>query len=378
VKLCVLQMADAGPAESTVAMLRAVGYEVALPDDALRALLRAVGCDTVLSPRDLTRGMGYDPLRIPEVGPEAMDRCAIYADIKAHRCYGKVVGRWPRLAGKVLWTRINGGAPEHVVNARGDHGDEVNPPCPVLTPDLWYRFGRFPVRMDGTPTPRMEVVLSEAGPEVGDPESWPPTPWAGRAYACWPPFVRADEYYPVHGRPAGGGYDAPVCLVHGASGWGYGRLFDAMRGMGVRVLGDGSPDGLVRHRDVPALLSRALCMVHLKSSDAPGYALLESLAAGCPVVCSRRLIWKGAMGDLLVPGETCLTFDRETHDGLTDDDVAGCTAEVRDHLERLRDPVENARIGDAGRARLREVMWSADRAEDVESLRAFMGRHFGE
>jgi hypothetical protein len=84
------------------------------------------------------------------------------------------------------------------------------------------------------------------------------------------------------------------------------------------------------------------------------------------------------MGDLLVPGETCLTFDRETHDGLTDDDVAGCTAEVRDHLERLRDPVENARIGDAGRARLREVMWSADRAEDVESLRAFMGRHFGE
>jgi hypothetical protein len=409
VKLCVLQMADAGPVESTVAMLRAAGYDVALPNDALRSLLRAVGCDTVLSPRDLTRGMGYDPVRVPEVGPEAMDRCAVYADIKAHRCYEKVVARWPRLAGKVLWTRINGGAPEHVVNARGDHGDEVNPPCPVLTPDLWYRFERFPVRLDGMPTPRMECVLSAVcsdclgekkypQPESADhewqdvlecptcggsgvaypadPVSWPPTPWAGRAYACWPPFVRADEYYPAHGRPAGGAFDAPVCLVHSAAGWGYGRLFDGVRGMGVRVLGAGSPDGLVPHRDVPAMLSRCLAMVHMKSSDAPGYALLESLAAGCPVVCSRRLIWRNFMGDLLEPGVTCLVFDRETHEGLTDADVAGCTAEVRDHLERLRDPQENARIGQAGRERLKAVTWSEGRAGDVESLRAFMARNF--
>jgi DNA-binding PadR family transcriptional regulator len=80
------------------------------------------------------------------------------------------------------------------------------------------------------------------------------------------------------------------------------------------------------------------------------------------------------MQDLLIPGETCLVFDRETHDGLTPDDVYYCTAEVREHLERLRDQAENYRIGSAGRQRLREVMWREDR--DGPGLREWLGRMY--
>ncbi len=320
-------------------MLRAVGYEVVLPNDALRAELRRIGCDTVLSPRDLTKSMGYCPLHIREVGPEAMDRCDLYCDIKAHRCYDKIIARWPRLNGKVLWTRINGGAPEIVPGC----GDEINPPCPVLTSNRWYDR---------------------------------PGPWQDRSYARWWPFCRFDEYLPQHGRPDGG-WDSPVCLIHGIFGWGYGALIGVMRErFGLRCHGVAAPDGLIPHSRVSALLSRALCMIHLKSSDAPGFSLYEGMAAGCPLVVTRRLIWRSGFEDLLIPGETCLVFDRETHEGLTDDDVRDCTAEVAGHLGRLRDPVENARIGQAGRRRLQEVRWQDSKPEDVASLREFMGRWF--
>lgn len=381
-KRAILQMADQGPTESTVIMLRAAGYEVSLPNDELRALLRSIGCNVVLSPKQLTAQMGYDPVDLPEVGPKEMDRADLYCDVKAHQCHDLIVNRWPNLRSGVLWTRINGGKPEHVIrrkpcpnccgvvgDTRGcslckdtkqvideDCGDEVNPPCPVLTPNLWYR------------DPKMLVSYSADENAMKYNST--------RFYACWPPFARIDEY-------GKGRHDfhqdhwPPLCLIHNVEGWGYGRLIDGMRKQfGVRCFGAGSPDGLIQHKEVKVQLARALCMVHLKSSDAPGYALLEALAAGCPIVCTRRLIWRCRMEDMLIPGETCLTFDRETHDGLTDTDVESCLEEVGGHLQRLRDPVENRRIGDAGRAKLVELSWSPDRAADVESLRAFFKRNF--
>lgn len=342
-RLAILQCADQGPLESLVAMLNSVGYGCALPSEALRSRLRSLGCDTVLSPADLTRGMGYDPpAPLPEAGTADMERAALYVDVKAHRNGPKVWREWPALKGRTLWYRINGSRPEHVINERGDMGDEINPPCPVLTPNLWY---------------------AEEGP------------WGGRAYACWPPFVRFGEYGPRRAWNGGGPWDDSVCLLHNAKGWGYRALFPAMRRLGVRIYGASSPDGLIQHSQVRHLLSRALCMVHLKSNDAPGYSLLEALAAGCPVVCTRRLIWRCRMHDLLIPGKTCLVFDRETHDPLSDADVADCTREVGEHLDRLRDPVENRRIGLAGHERLKDVMWREDR--DGESLRGFFRRNFG-
>lgn len=337
-KKAILQVADTGPLESLVVMLKSAGYQCYLPNNALRRALTDLGCDTVIDVDHLVSSMGYErPVALPEAGPDAITRISdgthpgIYVDVKAHRNLPRVCERWPGLKNKTLWYRINGGMPEHVVNARGDHGDEVNPPCPVLTPNQWY----------GSPPPDEHWVSKGA-------------------YVCWPPFYRFGDYHDKLGRKADN-YAPPVCLIHNLTGWGYGRLVEPLRSLGVCCYGAGSPDGLVEHARVPIMLSVARAMVHMKSSDAPGYALYEAMAAACPVVCTRRLIWRCRMQDLLIPGETCLVFDRETHDGLTDEDVVDCTEEVRDHLADLRDPGYNRKIGEAGHRRLKEIMWREDR-----------------
>lgn len=358
-KTALVNCADSGPIESLVVMLKAAGYRVTVPDAPTVAELRRLG-GLVLTNEQLVRTMGYEPhLPLPQGTVEGAD---LYVDVKAHQTYHRLVERWPSLQGKVLWYRINGGKPEHVVrrckncsikqqyaqtyNVRcpdcEDCGDEVNPQCPVLTPNQWYSDGQTKAN-----------------------SSW-------SFYACWPPFHRYADY----SSPRGARYGPPVCLIHNAEGWGYQRLIPEARKLGVRVFGRGSPDGLLDHRAVPELLRTALAYVHLKSSDAPGYALYEALAAGCPVVCTRRLIWRCRMQELLVPGETCLVFDRETHDGLTDEDVTNCTHEVETALTRLAFRDYNETIGLAGRDRLRKVMWSPDRAEDVDSFREFMRRNF--
>lgn len=370
-KLAILQMADSNPVLSTELMLRTAGYEVYLPNSVLRNTLRGLGLDTVLTPADLVKNDGYDQLHLPEIGPEGMDHCDLYCDVKAHRCYEKIVKRWPRLVGRVLYTRINGGKPEHVIkkDTEGrvveDCGDEANPPCPILTPNLWYG--------DDEACPVCEFTARRRDPICKTCNGWQ-EPWhGGRAYACWPPYVGYNSHPPRNGS---GKYHDPACFVHNVSGWGYKALCEPLRAIGVRIFGNGSPDGLVRNSTVNVLLRDILCMVHLKSNDAPGYALLQALAAGCPVVCTRRLIWRCRMQDLLIPNETCLVFDQETHKGLSDEDVVECVNEVKGHLKRLCDPTENRRIGEAGRAKLKEVMWSPDRKEDVESLNKFFSHNF--
>ena len=410
-KRAVLQVADQGPLESLVKILESGGYQCFLPGSDLRARLQSFG-GLVLSPEDLHRSMGYD-MPFPMAETNSLD-CDLFVDVKAHQTYYKLVAAFPHLAYRVLWYRINGGKPEHVVKRENrvkavldrhtliacaqDHGkleseavfphigeprcrcviesvvvedcgDEVNPPCPVLTPNQWYRewnLRHWEIReyrdANGNDTGLSWCDECKTG-ESGLDEQ------ACKSYTCWPPFVRFHEYH----RPRQP-FHSPICLIHNLQGWGYGKLIEPMRALGVRMYGRGSPDGLIQHAEMPRLLSTARCMVHLKSSDAPGYAIYEALAAACPIICTRRLIWRCQMQDLLIPNETCLVFDRETHDGLTDADVTDCTNEVREHLNRLRDDSENRRIGNNGRKRLVELMWRADR--DDESLRKFMARNF--
>lgn len=384
-KTAILQVADSGPLESLIVMLRSVGYTCLTPSEALKKELREVcKCDTVLDIAGLVKGLGYDPpLTLREASVGDMDTCALYVDIKAQRNAVKVWKRWPRLKERTLWYRINGGQPEHVIKKcktcegdkvmrRGDKivecwtckgiggedcGDEVNLPCPILTPNMWYREKRLPI-----PSTREWFNYECVTQEV---------PWKDRSYACYPPFYRFNDYSRCGDNLLS---DTPVCLIHGIGGWGYSALIPPLRGLGARCYGEGSPDGLIRHQAVPPLLHRALCMVHLKSNDAPGYAIYESLAASCPLICSRRLIWRCRMQDLLIPGKTCLVFDRETHAGLTEQDVVDCTVEIKRHLTALRDPVYNRQIGQAGHDRLKEVMW--DKERDGPSFTEFMSRCF--
>ena len=363
-KTTILQVADSGPLESLVVMLRSVGCECFLPDDRVKSELRGIGCDCVLDVSSLVENWGYSqPMDLPLANPRMMLDADLYVDVKAHRNATKVWNRWPNLAKKTLWYRINGGEPEHVVKRDGagnvteDYGDECNPPCPILTPNMWYKESH-----------------TTATNDVGEEKLLGTAPWVDKSYACYPPFYRFDDYYTKRGRAHI--YDAPICLIHNLQGWGYGKLTERIRALGVRCHGRSSPDGLISHSIVSRELHAALAMVHLKSSDAPGYALYEGLAAGCPLVVSRRLIWRNRMQDLLIPEETCLVFDRETHEGLTDQDVDECELAIGTSLGRLRDPVLNERIGMAGRAKLQEIMWSEKKQEDVQSLRQFMERMF--
>lgn len=358
-KTAILQVADTGPLESLVVMLQSVGYRCYLPSSSLKEELRRIGCDTVLNVADLVRTGSYEqPMELPEAGFKDMDSADLYVDIKAHRCYNKVTARWPNFKGRVLWYRINGGKPEHVVKSDGfDCGDEIDPPCPILTPNQWYS----------------QTCLMDDCNELSDLLSTPKiVVLVEKSYCCWPPFVRLKGYL---GRRLEK-YSRPMCLVHNLVGWGYGALVSEMQRLGVAMYGDDSPDGPLRHDHARGRLMSALAYVHLKSSDAPGYALYEAMASGCPVVCSRRLIWRMQMQELLIPGKTCLTFDRETHDGLTDKDVEECTVEIRCHLRDLSKPDYNRQIGDAGREQLMKVMWSASDPLCVDSLASFMGRNF--
>ncbi len=389
-KTAVLQVADTGPLDSLVEMLQSVGYRCYLCGDNLRRSLKDLGCDTVLANADLVRNEGYEPpsFDLGEATPEDMYSADLYVDVKAHRNCPKVLEGWPNLRGKVLWYRINGGKPEHVVNSRGDMGDEVNPPCSVLTPNQWYkRRGGYTFQNVWDGGAHSRCVDCGGGISTARDMINHRCPWECIAsYACWPPFVRSEDYsFPRPFDPdhvarkehTNDRYTSPICLVHNFAGWGYGAVLDVAREFGVRVHGLRSPDGLLQHREVRVQLEKCLAYVHLKSSDAPGYALYEALAARCPVVCTRRLLWKNRMEDLLIPGETCYVFDRPTHDPICPEEVAEIRAELGAALKALSSPQENRRIGENGRKKLAELAWSKDRPEDVASLREFFARNFG-
>ncbi len=370
----VIQCADTGPLESLVVMLRAVGYDCWVTGDDANSRLRAIGCDTVLDHHDLVRGMGYDQaITLPVATRETLRSLTgsdLYVDIKAHRAYDKIVKEWPNLERRVLWYRINGGEPEHVYRGGVSQGDEANPPCPVLTPNRWYRT-EYCRRCDGDG----KAHGSDRPFESSGPGTWPgPCPVCKKWYSAWPPFYKFDSHLAKHPRNRTYTPTSPVCLLHNADGWGYKDLIPAVRDLGVRVHGRGSPNGLIPHGSVYHQLQTTLAMVHLKSNDAPGYALYEALASGVPVVLPRRMIWRCKMQDLFEEGVTCLCFDRETHDPLTAADVTACRGEIKAHLEDLRDPKYNEEIGLAGHNRLKELVWREDR--DAPELALWIKRNF--
>ncbi len=399
-------------------MLESIGYRVFACADDLVGDLRSVGCDAAGNSDYLVKDWGYDPpLPYQRMATAEFSKPGVvdlYVDLKAQRSYKGIVARWPHLTGKVVWWRINGGEPEHVINARGDHGNEMTPPCPIVTPNRWYAAEYLRCsRCDGTGESGLPDEFGQRRCWECDGEGEKKTTWHNTPrYVVWPQLVGhyagglrqtkcgtcggtgeigphtaqdgsqtkchscgGSGLYPSP-REQAAGYSPPLCLVHNLSGWGYGPLVDAMKRLGVRMYGLGSPDGVLRHSEVGARLTSAIAYVHLKSNDAPGYALLEALSYGCPVVCTRKLIWKCKMQDLLVPNETCLVFDEETHAGFTADDLVVCEAEVKNALDVLQDKEFNRKIGNAGRERLKGIMWSSGKKSDVASFGEFMARNF--
>lgn len=377
-KYALLNVADTGPLDSLVYMLQAIGYQCWLLTPAMQAKLRRAGVDCVLDINDLVRGMGYSPSSY-NLGradwndrSRALDRFDLFVDVKAHRNYSILTKLYPSMAGKVLWYRINGGEPEHLIKDGKDYGNELDPPCPVLTPNQWYRKWSLRHR-------RLE--------KFGEGElAWCPickTGEAGldetacKAYPFWPRFMAAKRFeIERHQAP----YEPPVCLIHNAAGWGYGKLIDLLRErVGLRVYGRGSPDGLIRNEQMPEVLSKTIAMIHLKSSDAPGYALYEAITAQCPVIVSSRLIWRCKMDDLFYPEgiPNHFQFDRATHDNMTDIEVERYCDEIMEALRMLGSEEQNRIAGYLPNKRLNELMWDHEDEHDNSSFRQFMATNFG-
>lgn len=363
-KIAIVNCGHPGSYDSLALMLRAVGWEVRLPDDRLRTELKREGCDTVLDPVSMADGWGGNlhSGAVQRCSVSEFERCGgIFVCVKGHRNGPKVERRWPQYKNRILWYRINGARPCIVPGK----GDELNPPCSVLTPDPWYDAKREFNR-----------------PELPEYDPALPHSTLDRSYSAWPPFAWWGEFQGSRGFR--GGYDPPVCLVHNLSGWGYGEVGDRLA-KSVRLKrfgGYGSPDGLLPMQVIPSTLSRALCYVHLKSQDCPGYSLYEALSAACPVVVSRAMIDWCHMEPLFEEGVTCLCFDARLPKGYGASgatppiDAAECAREAAECVERLRDPELNRRIGEAGRDRLRSIMWDGDSVADVEGLDTFLQRFF--
>ncbi len=363
--LAICNCGHPGSMESLAVMLRAVGWSVAIPDNGLMSALKQAGLDTVLDPEAMARNWGGDllgaPLRRAAVSDMARSD-VVYVDVKAHRNGPKAIARWPKLKGRVLWYRINGGEPADVPGK----GPELSPSCPVLTSVKWYDW-------------RSPPPTSLVPPEVQK-----------HSYVCWPPFARWYQFSEFDRLPGTSKdpYTDPICLVHNLDGWGYGELARLVKTRWpLRCAGGyGSPDGLLPHRKLPLELSMAMAMVHLKSNDAPGYSLYEALAAGCPVILPRRFNARCLTQDLFEEGITCLMFDAPENAALPvveplmeryiPVDLPRCLDEIDSALKHLSDPAVNRRIGEAGRERLDSLLWDAESQADVDSLRLFLEREF--
>lgn len=341
-KLAILQMSDTPQIESSALMLRSAGYEVMVPSLNLCRELQAMGLEVVV-PIESAMSYGCDALD-PTIGrATAADvaRADLWADIKINN-FARVWRKWPHLTKRSVFWRVNGGIPEHCINSRGDHGDERNPPAPAVTANLWYSSAACASR--------------------------------DRNYTFWPPYPRMKDYDPARRDtdppPAG----PPVCFCHSVRGWGFGAIVGECLEMGIKIYGVNSPAGKVPHSEVPNILANSLCMVHIKSSDCPGWALYEGHLSGNLVILPEWLVAMGGMYDLYKNGETCITYGVPCNEtGRGDVQFAKCVEEIRAALHFARtDPAGAKRIGLAGRARLLELMWNVDR--DGPAFRDYLAR----
>lgn len=344
----IIQAADTGPVESLMYMFNSLGIECLLPSERLLGIFRSMKLSTIISRTTLEESWGYSPVQLPfriaeESDLNRMD--TILVDVKGHVNYKSLVKRYPKLANRILWYRINGGEPENVPGK----GEELNPPCPIITPNQWY-------------------------------ESFSKT----RAYVFWPKLVNsnnhlthrdtqieseilASKYAP---------YLPPISLVHNIEGWGFAKLIPDLESTGLKLYGVRSRDGVISNIEARQRLKRSVAMIHLKSSDAPGYAIYEAIDNGCPIIVSRRLIWRNKMQKLLIPQITCLVFDRETHEELTPKDIESCTKEIKQGLSSLMSPITREILTKEASKVFNNIQWSSSDPENVRSLQEFLRFNF--
>lgn len=163
-------------------------------------------------------------------------------------------------------------------------------------------------------------------------------------------------------------YEKPVGFLHGGYGWGFSRYFPRLREY-VDVWGHRSPCGVLPQIAVKDKLAKTLAFVHLKSQDAPGYALYEAFASATPIILPRFFVQNTMFQDLFIHEETCLMFDNNDKAARdeTDSERQAVIDQITGFLERLKDPEENYRIGVNGLFKWRELTrWTSEKRDKFE------------
>lgn len=309
---------DTHPVKSLALMLRSVGFEVSMLSDRAITQLSKRGYKGGVT-AELLKNMGYVDAGLPLVGPESLETCDLYVDIKVPDA-DAMIKIYPRLEGKTVIFLINGGGDEYVTY--GDH-------YPVITTNFHVASNAFQVYM---------------------------------------PFDNVHNLVPREKLKT---FEPPMGLLHNAKNWGFGHIMDeAIKRTGVRVFGSyGSPMGILPNDKVGDYLSRSLAFVHLKASDCPGYALYEAFATATPVVVTDLFVERMKYRDLYIDGETCLAWGKDSfvvEDGRIKEFMVAksekMVQDIVDCLERLKDPEYNYQLGMAGYRKWKEkTEWTEEK-----------------
>ena len=339
-KIALCRVSDTEPLLSLVRMLEYAGYECVLPDRGLRDYLRSIGCGNVDEFSDMREKFGAEmpPARLHEFQKHCLAGIDLLVDVNAFRNGPLVWKDYPQLKDKTLCYFINGGPPR----STEDKGNGIDPPCPVITTNQWYRTDTYQ-EIKGSVK---EIV------ELGHT-----APWRDKSYVFYPSFERWDRVLPRRMDPEA----APVCFCHNVMGWGYGEFVEGARNLGVKFYGFGSsPDGMMPHEITFEFLAKTPCVVYLKGGGAVDYAVLEAMAAGVPVLFPVRYMRDTRTEELM---GLC---------GALDDRYL--LQEIETAVSLYRDPVRNAHLGAWAQQRVRDLCWNEGR--DGPEFAEWMGRMF--
>lgn len=165
----------------------------------------------------------------------------------------------------------------------------------------------------------------------------------------WPPYHKIFDF------KAREAFDPfIVTVIKNLRGWSDEPLVTRLRdnpNVRLELYGGGPPEWSreISHPDLVARISKAVCLFHPKPTDTPGYALMEAMLQGVPVILMPDFLRSTESGYIFRNEETCLVVKNE--------------AEVLSAVERLKNPSENRRIGHSCRNELFDyAAWEKNRS----------------
>lgn len=268
--------------------------------------------------------------------PKDFLTCDLFVTIKYYSVLD-TLSRHKHLQGKVLWFDINGGMPGVDIPQAPFKIMPTSPVVPYVGSCKWYA--------DDSP-------YNVSGPR----------------YVTYIPLANRKQCLETTRAMSG----PPVSMVHNPYHWGYGWLVDPLRRSGVKFHGGwGAPDSLLPQDEVAPKLARSRCYIHAKGHDCPGFSLYQALMCACPAIITSVFLERTGYSDLYQHDKTCLVAQDEP-DLPVEERTRVLCARIRQFMKQLEDPKENKRIGEAGRARLLELLWDPARESDTSSFRKFM------